>query len=315
MSPPNDEFSRQRALDTYRIVDSLPEPAYDDIVQLASMICNVPVAMVSLIDRDRQWFKARLGTELRETAREVAFCDHAIRQPRLLMEVQDTADDPRFRENPLVTGETGVRFYAGMPLVTPGGEAIGTVCVLDQQPRELDEAQRASLAALARLTMNLLDGRHRERELERNALLATVAAAEVVPVDSPQAHTACSVVIFEVQDYAGAVHTRGERTLERALARLEQMIDAELGHARGDSVSRVSGGAEVIAVLHGDDCLPRIEAMRQAVAAFEQDSGLRVLCASADSDPAGESAPSVFLRADQALSRLKDQLADRAPSI
>ena len=156
MSVHSNEHARQRALDAYRAVDSLPEVAYDDIVRLASMLCDVPIALVSLIDRDRQWFKASCGLEMRETSRDIAFCDHAIRQPGQLMEVPDARNDQRFADNPLVTGSTAFQFYAGMPLVTPSGAAIGTVCVLDQKPRALNESQRQALASLARLTMNLL---------------------------------------------------------------------------------------------------------------------------------------------------------------
>lgn len=191
-----DEVARRRALDTYRVLDSLPEAAYDDIVKLASTICDVPVALVSLIDRDRQWFKARVGMELRETGRDVAFCDHAIRQPKLLMEVPDARADARFANNPLVTGANGIRFCAGMPLVTPGGAAIGTVCVIDHQPRELTNRQRDALGALARLAMNLLEAQQREREMERTALLATVTANEQAEaVQSGQ----FTIMIVEVQ--------------------------------------------------------------------------------------------------------------------
>ncbi|MCB1590727.1 MAG: GAF domain-containing protein, partial [Xanthomonadales bacterium] len=202
-------------------------------------------------------------------------------------------------------------FYAGMPLVTPGGAAIGTVCVIDQQPRELDPVQREALAALARLTMTLLEGRQRERELERAALLATVSAAESTAVQTPVSNR-CTVLIMEVQDFLGAVLSRGERTLDKLLTRLEQTLESHLRPQRGDNLSRVSGGAEIIAVLHGDDVAAPLGALREAVAAFERDSGLRLLTADADSGSEGLPAPKVFLRADEALSRLRDELAASA---
>src|SRR5262245_42997324 len=114
-----DESARQRALDGYRIVDSLPEAVYDDVVRLAAAICDVPIALLTVVDRDRQWFKSRIGTDLDGTPRDVAFCDYAIRDPGRLLEVPDTRQDTRFVANPLVTGAPGVRFYAGMPLVSP----------------------------------------------------------------------------------------------------------------------------------------------------------------------------------------------------
>ena len=154
-----DEQTRQRELDTYRIVDSLPENAYDDIVRIASIVCQAPVALVSLIDRDRQWFKASRGINLKQTPRNEAVCNHAIQTPDRIFEVRDLAADPRFADLPVVTGEDPLFFYAGMPLVTPNGNAIGTVCVLDREPRQQTEAQRNALSALARLAMNLLDSR------------------------------------------------------------------------------------------------------------------------------------------------------------
>ena len=105
-----EEFARQRALDAYRIVDTLPEQAYDDIVQLASTLCEVPMALVTLIDRDRQWFKARMGLDDEQTDRKIAMCDHAIREPGRLMEVRDASVDPRFADFPHVTGAPYVRF-------------------------------------------------------------------------------------------------------------------------------------------------------------------------------------------------------------
>lgn len=312
MNESPEESARQRALDTYRIVDSLPEAGYDDIVQLASALCGVPVALVSLIDRDRQWFKARQGMESAQTSRDVAFCDFAIREPEVLMEVTDAASDPRFADNPLVTGDTAIRFYAGMPLVTPGGAAIGTVCVLDREPRQLDATQRAALSALARLAMNLMEGRRRVLELERAALLATVTAAESAAAAPLAPAPGYTLAIFELQDYSALVRERGDRTVERLLARIEKALDAHLRHARGDSISRVSGSAELIVVLHGDDTAPALAAMRAELPEIEREAQLRVLSSDAEASPADEPVAMVFLRADEALSKLKDELAGRA---
>jgi hypothetical protein len=313
MSLPLDESARQRALDTYRLLDTLPEPAYEDIVRLAASICDVPVALISLIDRDRQWFKARIGLDFAESPRDQAFCDHAIRDPAQLLEVPDALEDARFVGNPLVTGATGIRFYAGVPLVTPGGAAIGTVCVIDQRPRALSDNQREALAALARVTMNLLEGRQRERESAREALLAGAAgvASPAAAAAAPPIARPCTVAIIEVQDYAGVVHARGERAVERALAKLEALVEAELQHVHGDGVSRVSGGAEVIAALYGDHAADAVPAIRAQLPAFESENGFRVLLATAAADSAGESPSSVFVRADEALSRLKDAEATR----
>jgi GGDEF domain-containing protein len=301
------EAARQRALDTYRVVDSLPEAAYDDIVRLASLLCEAPIALISLIDRDRQWLKARTGFDLAQTPRDVAFCDHAIRAPDSLFEIADATRDARFEQNPLVTQAEGVRFYAGMPLVTPSGAAIGTVCVLDRQPRELSEGQRAGLASLARLTMNLLEARHRERELERAARFD--AMPEPPPAAAPVAAEGFTVAVFEVQDYAGAVERSGERAIERALSQFEHALEACLQSGRGDSISRSTGSPEAIVVLRGDHVDDSLRALEEAAAAFEARTNLQVLGASAAALEPGESPDAVFLRADSGLSEAKDARA------
>jgi GAF domain-containing protein len=303
-----DEFARQRALDTYRIVDSLPDAAYEDIVQLASALCDAPIALISLIDRDRQWFKARTGLDVEQTGRDVAFCDHAIRQPDQLMEVPDAAADARFADNPLVTGAPDIRFYAGMPLVTPGGAAIGTVCVIDRQPRELDQRQRRALAALARLTMNLMEARHRERELERSIMLAAMdqAVSAEPEVELPKGD-GFSIAVFEVQDMAGTARRLGERALGRALVQLEHALEGALRQGSGDSVSHAAGSGELIVVMHGDDCADAYAALRAAADAIESELGLQVLSAAAEAESPKQRLEEVFLRADEALSRAKDE--------
>jgi diguanylate cyclase len=168
-TPDIGEAARLAALHGLRVLDTLPEQAFDDIVQLASQICGTPVALVSLVDEQRQWFKARIGLAATRTHRDMAFCAHAIKTPDALMVVADTACDPRFRDNPLVTGDPKIRFYAGAPIVTPGGQALGTVCVLDTVPRELDAAQLGALQALARQASALFELRRRTMALEAQA--------------------------------------------------------------------------------------------------------------------------------------------------
>ena len=152
------EQRRIQVLESYKILDTAPEAAFDDIVTIASEICQVPMALISLVDSKRQWFKAALGLEVSETPREIAFCAHAIKQESML-EVRDATQDPRFATNPLVTGNPNLRFYAGTPLLSPGGEALGTLCVLDTQPRTLSARQQAALQALGRQVMSQLEYR------------------------------------------------------------------------------------------------------------------------------------------------------------
>ena len=160
---PANEAERIAALMEFELLDTSSEQSYDDMTMLAAMICNTPMAMISLIETDRQWFKSRVGLEATELPRELAFCPHAILHPDQLLLVPDATQDSRFADNPLVTGEASIRFYAGAPLVTPEGHAIGTLCVVDRKPQSLTEGQQAALQALARQTMVQL-------ELRRNLL-------------------------------------------------------------------------------------------------------------------------------------------------
>ncbi|HEX5044078.1 MAG TPA: ATP-binding protein [Candidatus Polarisedimenticolaceae bacterium] len=159
------ETARLAALRSYRILDTEPERAFDDLALLASRICGTPIALITLVDRDRQWVKSGVGVAIRETSREVAFCHHAIQQHGLFT-VPDATRDARFRDNPFVTSAPKIRFYTGAPLVTPDGHALGTLCVLDHRPRTLTSEQKESLDALRRQVMAQLTLRRNLEELK-----------------------------------------------------------------------------------------------------------------------------------------------------
>jgi GAF domain-containing protein len=167
MKPPcsHDEQKRLDALDTYQIMDTATEQAYDDVLLLACAICDVPIAIVTLLDLERQWFKARVGLEAIQTPIQDAFCAYAIAGEGDVMEVRDALIDPRFSNNALVTGEPSVRFYAGAPLITPAGVKLGTVCVFDRAPRALEARAKSALMALSRQVVSLLELRRTEAEL------------------------------------------------------------------------------------------------------------------------------------------------------
>jgi PAS domain-containing protein len=169
---PRNESERLAALQRYEILDTDPDQKFDDLTLLASHICHAPIALISLVDAERQWFKSRVGLTTSQTPRSISFCGHAIFEDDVMV-VPDAAADARFSDNPLVTGEPNVRFYAGAPLMTPEGHALGTLCVLDRVPRELTPAQLDALRALARQVVAQLELRRRlqqEREQAKEAL-------------------------------------------------------------------------------------------------------------------------------------------------
>ncbi|HEU4347152.1 MAG TPA: GAF domain-containing sensor histidine kinase [Actinoplanes sp.] len=256
---PVNEIDRLAALYGLGILDTEPEKDFDDIVALASAVCGVPMSLVSLIDTDRQWFKARLGTDLTETSRDLSFCAHAILGKDLLV-VPDARQDARFADNPAVTSAGGVRFYAGAPLVTTDGYALGTLCVVDSEPRRLDVERLQALRALARQVTSQLELRRyavalanttaRLQELERRKddLAALVGGELKAPLRLMDAYLEglgrTGFHDREMADLVGratAAHVRGMRDL---LEHLLQMADAGAGsdslHMRQIDLTRLT---------------------------------------------------------------------------
>ncbi len=178
------ELSRLAALLRYEILDTPDEAAFDDITQLAARFCGTPIALVSLVDQHRQWFKSRLGLDVSETPRQISFCTHTIEGDGVF-EVPDATRDPRFADNPLVTGEPDIRFYAGTPLTSADGYNLGTLCVIDRQPRQLSAEQRDTLERLGRQVMRLFEERlqahhYAEQVALQQALLNSAASAVLI---------------------------------------------------------------------------------------------------------------------------------------
>lgn len=153
----SNESQRVAALRRLRVLDTAPERSFDDVVALAAQMCVMPIALVTLVDSDRQWFKAKLGLDLSQTGRRESFCGHAIGYPDQVLVIEDTWRDARFADNPLVRGEPGIRFYAGAPVLSSQGLALGTVCVIDREPRRLERWQLSALSALARQVGRMLE--------------------------------------------------------------------------------------------------------------------------------------------------------------
>lgn len=163
---PANEVERLEALRSYGPIEPVPDPDFDDMALLAAEICDTPIALVTLVDEGHQWLKGRAGTDLIQTSREISFCGHAILGTDLFI-VPDTAADSRFADNPLVVGDTGIRSYTGAPLITSDGYALGTVCVIDRQPRLLTAEQNEALKALGRRIVALFELRRAQAELKR----------------------------------------------------------------------------------------------------------------------------------------------------
>jgi signal transduction histidine kinase len=236
---PPDEQGRLAVLHDSQVLDTLPETDFDDIAQLASEICGTPISLVSLVDADRQWFKAKVGLTLDETHRDESFCAHTIHGNGLL-EVPDASTDPRFADNPLVQGEQKFRFYAGAPVVLDGTHAVGTVCVLDNVPRELTAGQRRALRCLARHASVQLDlrryARHagevadRMRQLDRmkDSFLAGVSHELRTPLASIRGY----LELLQADGFDPETSQRFVAVMQRNSDRLLRLIDDLLTVAR-----------------------------------------------------------------------------------
>lgn len=193
--PPN-EIDRLQALHRYEVLDTPAEDEFDDFTALAAQICETPISLVSLVDETRQWFKSKIGVEVDEMPRDVAFCAHTILDDHLL-EIPDALNDDRFRENPLVISDPNIRFYAGAPLVAPDGFKLGSLCVIDCEPRQLDRHQREALARLSRQVVRLL-------ELRRQRFLLEQAYARLRELESLR-DSLVQMIVHDMRSQLGGV--------------------------------------------------------------------------------------------------------------
>jgi len=190
---PENEIERVRSLKEYSILDTLPEQEFEDMTKIASEICQTPISLITLVDTNKQWFKSNRGLNVRETERHYAFCAHAINTPDRILVVKDSREDVRFVDNPLATGYPNVIFYAGVPLINADGFALGTICVIDNTPRELSQQQLDSLRALANQVVQLFERKRLNEVLkesqkqlrERNAELEQFACLLSHDIKSP----------------------------------------------------------------------------------------------------------------------------------
>jgi signal transduction histidine kinase len=239
---PNNEVERLKALREYAILDTLPEQEFEDITKIASEICQTPIALITLIDADRQWFKSHFGIDGSETPRDEAFCAHAINEPYTLLNVKDARKDSRFAQNPNVTGDPHVVFYAGMPLVNPDGYSLGTICVIDKEPRELSEKQIHSLKALSNQVVKLMELRKLNKKLEesqkeietRNSELEQFFYIVSHDIKSPL-NNIITLTSILLEDLEGKLDQEGLENIQHisnSTSRLKTLIDGIISHYR-----------------------------------------------------------------------------------
>jgi signal transduction histidine kinase len=243
---PENEKDRLSALYQYQILDTLPQEDMDNITRLASEICQTPVSLISLIDNNRQWFKSHHGTDATETSREIAFCAHAINYPDSTFIIPDSRKDERFADNPLVTGAPNIVFYAGVPLIDPNGFALGTLCIIDQKPRNLMENQIDALKILGAQTIRLFELHKANIELEinkglllkRNNDLERFAAVVSHDLKSPLASITSFIHLLKL-DYSGHFDDKGKKIIDYidgSAKKLRSLIDGILAYYRSDTL-------------------------------------------------------------------------------
>ena len=248
---PADERERLASLRALNILDTPPEERFDRVTRLARRLFDVPIALVSLVDGERQWFKSRAGLDTAETPRDISFCGHAVLDEQVLL-VRDATVDVRFRDNPLVSGEPRIRFYAGCPMHAGDGRRVGTLCVIDQRPRELDEAGRSLLRELARMAESELAGAAAETT-DPLTLLSSRRGFECLAAHSLElgrrSYRPVSLVCFEVTGPRGP---RGRLAAGVRDLVLRGFADVLRGvFCNGDVLGRV-GEQEFAVLLVGD---------------------------------------------------------------
>ncbi|GAB5527417.1 MAG: hypothetical protein Roseis2KO_52890 [Roseivirga sp.] len=235
---PENERERLEALESYSILDTLPEEDFDSLTAIASQICGTHISLVSLIDQKRQWFKSHHGLDVDETPKEYAFCAHAINKPDEIFVVEDAREDERFHDNPLVTDAPHVIFYAGVPLINEDGLPLGTLCVIDKEPKVLSQAQINSLQALSRQVMNVIELRRKKSHLEevikileeRNDELDQFAYMAAHDLKSPLA-TISGMSNFLISNLADKLDLKSRGHLEmisKSADRLRNLMDGLL---------------------------------------------------------------------------------------
>ncbi|MCG2613753.1 GAF domain-containing sensor histidine kinase [Terrimonas sp. NA20] len=243
MQLPQSEELRLRTLRSYNILDTLKEKEYDEVTYLAGMICGCPISMISFIDKERQWFKSHRGIDDSETPLDVSFCVHALGSPDKGLIVQDARLDPQFSENPMVTGEAGIVFYAGFPLISEKGVALGSLCVVDRKPQVLSEEQLTALKMLSHQVMQLMESRKKTYEMQvlqdalekRNKELEQFAMVVASDIRSPLVNIAAAhTMLKESLELGRPVDAQLLGISARAATRINRLVQGILGYYKNE---------------------------------------------------------------------------------
>ena len=337
---PANEDHRLAVLDNYGILDSPAESVFDEIAFLASLVCDTPISLVSFVDDNRQWFKAKVGLMRSETHRDESFCAHAILDPDEVMVVEDAQADTRFFDSPLVTGEPRIRFYAGAPLVTDGGVALGTLCVIDTQPRILDAERIRALRILADQVMaqlalrshaaeaehKLVVAQRQRQQMERRQLEMEASIGRMRQLSHTDELTglrnrrglranlldACrrtsgevSVILVDVDTFKAVNDTHGHQAGDRLLTEIARILESE---ARGSDVVGRLGGDEFLVVCPYTGLVgaqAAAERMRAAVATAGGNATGATISAGIATDQCPVDPDELMALADRALYRAK----------
>jgi diguanylate cyclase (GGDEF)-like protein len=323
---PENEPLRLQALRSYEILDTDPELEFDALTRVAAHAFSAPIAVVAMMDADRLWFKSKLGLDIPQLDRKIAFCAHAIMRPREAMVIPDLRSDDRFAENPLVAQPPHLRFYAGAPIVDPTGLPLGTIAVIDAQPRSFSDTQRDALMDLSTLVVTALQARRRALDLQRLAMTDYLTGignrvrfekALVAELShAMRAESPLSVVCMDLDEFKSVNDTFGHAAGDEVLCEVSRRLSALV--RQGDVLARLGGDEFAIVMRDADHAsaatlVERIaKTVRQPIAlSMGQTVGIGISVGLATHTDGVSSAAALLARADRALYEAKRQSRDR----